>query len=1239
MFDAFFLSGADSPVLLWQQHDPRLVALSILLAVLASVMALHMAVLAQRAQSGAVRHIALLTGALALGGGIWGMHFVGMLAFAVCARGQFDALQTLLSMLPGLLASWAALALLTRPQLSGRMLVGGGVVVGAGIGTMHYLGMAASEIAPLMRYDPWGFALSIVLAVLLAVVALWAHFGLQRRLCWPLWQSNLLAGAVMGLAISAMHYTGMNALRFTSSAMDAPVSGNQSSQLLLALAVAVVTVFAGALVVAINVGLRFRQLFLEAQRSSSRLRAVMDTAIDGVIMMDGQGIVQSYNSAAERILGWTAAEVLGRNIHMLMPEPHHSAHDGYLRHHLRTGEEHIIGFGREVEALHKDGTLVPIRLGVGRVQLPGPPLFVGFLSDIRQRRAVEASLRESEEKFRSLLRNIPGVTFRARLDVDWSLLFISDAIQVLTGWPAADFLAGRIRLAALIVAQDLPTVQATARQAILQGQAFQVEYRLRHRDGSLRWVSGTGRGVSDSCGKVQWVDGVLLDTTTQHARNAEFESTVRAMSRSQAVVEFDLQGRVLTANPNFLNLTGYSLAEIVGQHHRMFCTPDYVQDPSYGALWARLAGGDIATGEFSRLGKNGRQVWIYATYNPIFDAEGQPFKIVKFVTDLSLRRAMEQELRQAKERAEQAAAARSMFLANMSHEIRTPMNAIIGFTQALQDSPLDAEQRRHLGTVHHAARSMLRLLNDILDTAKLEKGAVELELADFSLRELCAQILASLRINAQGKGLALVLDYPNSVPDMLHGDALRVQQILVNLLGNAIKFTEQGHVTLHVVYHDGVLGLEVQDTGIGIAPDKLERIFAPFAQADASTTRRFGGTGLGTTISRQLSELMQGSISVVSTLGQGSTFKVHLPLPLGKTSAPAPVAQGSSLRPLHILAADDIAHNLELLQLTLARSNHQVTLAHGGEEAVAQFMQGQFDLVLMDLQMPGVDGLQATRRIRAFEQAQQRRPVPIIALSASVLEQDRRNALAAGMDGFADKPLEPVRLQTEMARVLGIRPVSNPVVVAPSPLLLAAVGTEPAIDWERGLRLWTRMDVLRHALERFLQEQQNTPATVLALLAQQDWAGLLATAHRFGGAAGNLALLPLHRLAQQLEQAAQQADAPRAQALALALPETLMAAAQALQQAAAPTPDLSATASPLDVQQQAQVLQALEQLRTALAQAELSEAPLQTLVQLLPALMLEPLQRAIDHFDFDQAQRCLDTLRVQLAHATEEVTP
>ena len=649
-------------------------------------------------------------------------------------------------------------------------------------------------------------------------------------------------------------------------------------------AVLFVTIFATLLAIAIWVGLRYRQMLQQSQKSESQLRAVVDTAVDAIIMINGHGLIQSFNGAAESMLGWQADEVIGCNVKMLMPNPYQDEHDGYLHHHLSTGEKRIIGKAREVTAMRKDGSLLPIRLAVGRVELPGEPLFVGFITDVSQRRAIEESLRASEERFRSLISNLPGVTFRSSPSSDCSMLFISDAVEQLTGWSAADFSAGRISMAALVHPDDSERIWQEVTQAMEHHLPYHIDYRLRRRDGEMRWLSERGRGACDAAGQVQWIDGVIFDNTLIKARNAEFEGTVHAIDRAMAVVEFDLDGCVLTANENFLSLLGYTLAEVQGQSHTLFCCPIDAQSPAYAEFWTRLKSGEMESGEYLYLDRNGREVWLQASYNPIFDANGKLLKIVKLATDLTLRRAMEQALRSAKERAEEAAAARSSFVANISHEIRTPMNAILGFSSALLDTQLDATQRRHIDTVHHAANSLLRLLNGVLDTAKLEKGAIDLEISHFSLRDLCQQILASLRISAADKNLALELDYPASVPEHLQGDAFRLQQIALNLLGNAIKFTELGSVTLRVRYAQRHLVLEVVDTGIGIAADKLERIFEPFAQADASTTRKFGGTGLGTTIARQLAELMGGTLSVRSQLGHGSTFTLRVPLALGEAA-------------------------------------------------------------------------------------------------------------------------------------------------------------------------------------------------------------------------------------------------------------------------------------------------------------------------------------------------------------------
>ena len=1246
MLDRFFiLSGDQAAQSLFWSHDPWLVAVSVALAIASSIMALHLAGLALRAPDASSRRLIILSGSVALGGGVWSMHFVGMLAFELCASGDFNPWITMGSVVPSLLASWVALNVLAQAQVSTRSLLLGGVLVGAGIGVMHYSGMAASEFAPVMRYDVPGFLASLVFAVVVASLALWVRFRLGRVARIPRWGATTLGGVVMGLAIAGMHYIAMAALRVVGP-LDAPSQSVHS--VYLALAIAMVALIIGLVITGVNVSIRFRQLLRETRANASRLRALVDTAVDGIIIIDAGGTVRLFNGAAEQLLGWKADEVIGRNISMLMPVPHRGAHDGYLKRYLETGVATIIGAGREVEAVRKDGSLVPIRLAVGRVDQPGDPLFVGFLTDLTERKALERERRQGEEQLRSLVSNLPGVAFRCLNSENWPMLFISDAVLQITGWTAEDFVRGHIHFGQITHPEDAAHIALDVEHALQNGRPYQVEYRVKTRDGHTRWLSEIGRGVHNPEGAVRWIDGVILDITDIKARNAEFEGTVQAIGRSQATVEFDLRGRVITANANFLALTGYTADEVIGQPHAMFCQPEFAQSEEYTEFWRRLGAGEFAAGEFQRFGKNGSEVWIQATYNPIFDVDGKVSKVIKFATDLSQRRAMEQDLRTAKDRAEHAAAARSTFLANMSHEIRTPMNAIIGFTEALLDSPLESTQRRHLGTVHHAARSMLRLLNDILDTAKLEKGAVELEIEAFSLRELCDQILASLRITAAKKGLTLALDYPPTVAEFWQGDAFRIQQILLNLIGNAIKFTHEGSVTLRVSGSDGQLRFDVVDTGIGIDEAGLKRIFDPFSQADASTTRRYGGTGLGTTIARQLTELMGGQISVASTVGQGSTFSVQLPLQLARDDAahnpshPAGVRTRSrlALPPLRVLAVDDVPANLELLDITLQRGGHKVVLAHSGAEAVQVFERERFDVVLMDLQMPDMDGLEATRHMRAFEQARRRKPTAIVALSASVLEQDRRNARAAGMDGFASKPIEPLRLMAEVARVVGVHGLAEDALPITGSAPLAADAPHgraapalPVIDWERGVRLWTQARYLREAIARFLQEGDATLDALRAALAAGDMQALAAASHRVRGAASNLALTGVQRLAERLEAAA--AHPAHAEARTVLIDE-LDAALQQVRHALASldAPDANPPGAPpppraMGAAERVQVLQALEALARALTTGELPDAPLMVLEQHLPATSLDGLREALDRFDFDDA---LDAVRTLRAH-------
>ncbi|RYF27553.1 MAG: diguanylate cyclase [Comamonadaceae bacterium] len=429
MLDQFFLHHSVPPgLLLTGAYDPLLVALSIGVAVLTSSLALQLGAQAGAAHEALHRTMALVSGGIALGVGIWAMHFIGMLAFTLCATVQYDVPTTLASMIPALAASWVALGLLARRQVSRWQLLTGGALVGAGIGAMHYGGMAAMQMAPLLRYDPTWFAASIAVAVLLAMLALWVRFPLQQHSGMAPWLANLLAGLVMGSAIAGMHYTAMAAARFVGAAESTP-AGNQEWIKTLALTIAFVTLGVATFVGIVNGLLRYRDLYRKVERSESRLRTLVDTAVDGIITIDQHGIVQSFNNSAERIFGWTAKEVLGRNIRMLMPQPHRAAHNSYLRRYLQTGEAHIIGTGREVTGVRKDGSQIPLRLGIGRAETPSGPLFVGFMTDLSAVKAAETQL--------SIAASVFEYSYEAVLilDADRAIVDVNPAFERMTGVP------------------------------------------------------------------------------------------------------------------------------------------------------------------------------------------------------------------------------------------------------------------------------------------------------------------------------------------------------------------------------------------------------------------------------------------------------------------------------------------------------------------------------------------------------------------------------------------------------------------------------------------------------------------------------------------------------------------------------------------------------------------------------------------------------------------------------------
>ncbi|RYY04765.1 MAG: PAS domain S-box protein [Gammaproteobacteria bacterium] len=1068
-----FVIDPNPALLLQGTYNLWMVCLSVLIAIGSSYIGLQIAAMARRAPKGLHAHVALLTGSLAMGGGIWSMHFIGMLAFRVGNHVHYDPLITLGSMVPSVFASWVALSMLANEAISWKRLLLGGVLVGAGIGTMHYSGMAAMHMDMVLRYDPRWFGASILVAVLLAILALWIRFGLREQTWLSPLQKNLLSSTVMGFAIAGMHYTGMKAARFIG--VETSTGDSTENHIFLASIITAITVALSVFALSGNLLLRYRQLYSQLQGSESRLR-------------------------------------------------------------------------------------------------------------------------EREQQYRSLISNMPGITFRCELAPPWHTLFVSDAIQRVTGWTAEDFMSQRINFSDVIHPDDIARIDKQAHDAVLNKHSLHCEYRIIHRNGAESWVSGTSCGVYDDAGKPMWIDGVIIDITESIRRAKEFEGVVDSIGRALAIAEFDMDGNIIAVNDNFLNLMGYEKQELVGQHHRILCSREEAESDEYEVFWRNLKQGNFQSGEFCRIGHKGNQVWIQAAYNPILDVSGKPWKVFKVAIDLTDRKAMEQDLLVAKDRAEEAAVAKGMFLANMSHEIRTPMNAIIGFTELLIDSPLNPMQHKHMQTVRQSARSLLGLLNDILDTAKLERGALELDKSVISLKYLCEQILAELQLQADKKGLALNLEYPPETHERFVGDELRIRQILINMLGNAIKFTLQGEVRLKVVNcKNGVL-LQVIDTGIGISADRLEHIFTPFTQADASMARRFGGTGLGTTIARQLTELMGGTIEVTSTEGQGSCFTIFLPLTIAKADERPKKMTIAQLPPLNVLIADDVPQNLEVLELMLTRDGHQVTTASNGLTAWTKFQQASFDIILMDIQMPEVDGLQASKIIRDWEELQKRTPTPIIALTASVLPKDRQDAYNAGMNGFASKPIDKTALYAEIARCLNLD--------APTTQILDSIArpqsTPMVVDTATAEARWGDSERLYKAIAQFCEELKRNPLEL-------DSDDSQALAHRFKGAAANLGLNQVTQILADIEQS-QTPQPTQLASLALAISEveTHIRARLSIQ----PQTNMGNRDVPLAL---------LERIAIACKHSTIDDDAMAQLKTLLSIADWSKLEDILDQFDFDAA--------------------
>ena len=475
----------------------------------------------------------------------------------------------------------------------------------------------------------------------------------------------------------------------------------------------------------------------------------------------------------------------------------------------------------------------------------------------------------------------------------------------------------------------------------------------------------------------------------------------------------DLEGRVLKASSSWRTLLGHDPEELRGQPLLGLVHPDDMPGTleSVEEVENRRPGAPVLGFTNRYRHKDGRYLTLEWRAQRFGD------RIYGVARDVTERVTAERELREAKIAAEAASRAKSDFLANMSHEIRTPLNGVIGIVDALARTPLAVDQSEMVNLIRNSGTILERLVSDILDVSKIEAGELELDVQPFDLDEALAPCIEVMRYRAHDKGLTFRVEADAEARGRFVGDGARLGQIVANLLSNAVKFTHEGAVTLRLGMTDASLVLVVEDTGVGFGPDHAARLFARFSQADATISRRFGGTGLGLSICRSLAEMMGGEISASSQPGVGSRFVVSLPLPRAEPLAAydaredaAPAAAAPRAGPLRVLLAEDHPTNQRVVELILASQGAELVIVEDGAQALEAFAAADFDVVLMDMQMPRMDGLAATRAIRALEAERRATPAPIVMLSANAMAEHQQEARAAGADLHVAKPITAASL-------------------------------------------------------------------------------------------------------------------------------------------------------------------------------------------------------------------------------------
>lgn len=877
------------------------------------------------------------------------------------------------------------------------------------------------------------------------------------------------------------------------------------------------------------------------QENERKYRGIFTESVAAIYVFDRDKNFIDTNEAGIELLGYSRNELLNMSI------PEVDADRGAVQ----PAQEHLLAGGRIVNFEHrlvrKDGNIITV-LNNSRPVFDSDGEVTGMQStliDVTERKKIEHSLQDRERELDTIIENIPNMLF-VKDAKELRFVRFNQAGETLLGMPRKDLIGKNDY--DFFPQEQADFFTAKDREVLESGKLLDISEEPIETPKGTRILHTRKTVIRGKNGEAKYLLGISEDITERKRAEQELEShrlhleelvaeRSASLARAEAIAHVgswhvDMASSQLTWSSETYHIFGVpvgaqvSLADFVG-----FVHPDD-SDRTMAAWHDALKGApyDIE----HRILVEGKAKWVRERAEMVFDAQGQPTTAHGAVQDITEHKAAEQAMTDAKERAEAAAGAKSEFLANMSHEIRTPLNAVLGLARMGQRDSKESENRDRFHHILNSGQHLLGILNDILDLSKLESGKVKVENQPFKLVATVKDAVSLVASQAGEKGLAFSLHLDPALPAWVAGDSLRLRQILLNLLSNALKFTKEGRMQLQIACQGELTCFSVIDTGIGMNSEQISRLFTPFDQGDTSTTRRFGGTGLGLAISHNLANLMDGYISVKSEPDRGSTFTLCLPLeetvPEVEHESRKLALTDSRLKGIHVLAAEDVEMNRLILKDTLEYEGAHVVFAENGYqvlECLKEWGITAFDVVLMDVQMPLMDGYEATRRVHKLTSA-----LPVIGLTAHALGEERQHCLAAGMVEHVTKPFDADDLVAAILRQLrrpkpatlsdvhatpaqeaGSKPVPQSAAETPPDSL-------PGIDLADGLqRLRGRWPSYKKVLLMFRQQHSASADKMASLLEQGDIEEARLLAHRLKGTCGNVGAKRLSEQAAVIEAA------------------------------------------------------------------------------------------------------------------------